>query len=47
MFQTKRVKKIKIHSLRSIFFFFENGVMYAIVLKNTVERDRPYEYMAI
>jgi len=41
MFQTKVVEEIKIHILCSVFFFFENRVVYEIMWKNIVERGRP------
>jgi len=41
MFQTKVVEKIKTHILCSVFFFFENRVVYEITWKNLIERGRP------
>jgi hypothetical protein len=42
MFERKVAKKIKTHILCStIFFFFENRIVYEIMWKNIVERDRP------
>jgi len=41
MFQVKVVQKVKTHILCSVTFFFENRVVYEIMWKNIVERDRP------
>jgi hypothetical protein len=37
----KSVEKIKSHILCSIFIFSENRVVYEIIRKNKVERERP------
>jgi aminopeptidase C len=41
MFQTSVVVEIKTHVVCSITFFLENHVVYEIMWKNIVERDRP------
>jgi len=41
MFQTNLVEKIKIHITCSIFFFFENRVVYEITWRNIVDLGRP------
>ena len=41
MFLTKVVEKIKTRILRSVTFFYENGAVYEIMRKNTVQPDRP------
>ena len=40
MFQTKVVEKMKTYILCSIFFFTENLVIYEIMCKNIVQRDK-------
>jgi hypothetical protein len=41
MCQIKFAEKIKARVIFSIPFFFENGAVYEIMLKNMVEPDRP------
>ena len=42
MFQTKVVKKIVAHFIRSVTFFYENGAVYGIIRKNTLEPEKPH-----
>jgi hypothetical protein len=41
MFQIKFVKKIKTHTLRSVFFFSENRSFNEKMLKNMLEPENP------
>jgi len=43
--QTKVVEKIKTHILCSVIFFSRKSCRYEIILKNTVEPDRPQTTM--
>jgi len=48
MFETKVIEKIKIHTLCSIIYFFENRAVYEIMWKIAVQQGRPQStnYMA-